>query len=127
MKKKRLRPLGYRQASIMEALWERGALTPSEIHATLNEREDVAYTTVHTELGRMFTKGIVRKAKGLASTYEAAISRDDFARTAVSSVLEDLIEAHGAAAIHGFVDLVSQDERSLNVLRRALRKRRGST
>lgn len=108
----------------MEILWTRGPLSPADIHAALNEVEDVAYTTVHTELGRMVTKGIVRKSKRSLSTYEATTTREDYARSSVSSILLDLFNAHGAAAIHGFVEIVTQDDEAMNVLRRALRDRR---
>jgi predicted transcriptional regulator len=122
--KKPILSLGHRQASIMEVLWLRGPLGPADVHTFLSEVEDVAYTTVHTELNRMVAKGIVRKSKRLQATYEAAITREQFARSSVSSILRGLINAHGAAAIHGFVDIVVQDDEALNVLRRALRERK---
>lgn len=105
----------------MSVLWTTGALAPAEIHAALSATENVAYTTIHTELSRMLTKGIVKKSK--LGKYEAALTREELSNTTVSSVLRDLIQAHGAAAVHGFIDLVEHDEGAMRTLRNAMRKR----
>ncbi len=111
--------LGHRQASILEYLWNHGPQTPGDLHQALAARAAVAYTTVHTELGRLVKKGFVRKGRG-DSIYAATLTREQFKSAMVTHVLGGLIDAHGAAAIHGFVDLVAADKDAYNELRRAL-------
>jgi predicted transcriptional regulator len=52
--------------------------------------------------------------------YRAAVTREDVVSAVVAQTLGGLIDAHGAAAIHGFVDAVAGDARALAQLRRAL-------
>ncbi len=112
---------GRRESKIMEILWKHGPQSPAELHAALDAAEPVAYTTVYTELSRLVKKGFVHKSgRNLDAHYQATLSRDKFVQTVVTEVLEGLIGAHGAAAIHGFVDLVADDEAALGQLRKLL-------
>lgn len=116
--------IGTRQASILEYLWAHGAQSVAELHRGLSEREDLAYTTVFTELSRMLKKGLVAKSNEggshLDTRYRAAVTREGVISGIVSQTLGGLISAHGPAAVHGFVDAVSNDPRALDELRRLL-------
>jgi predicted transcriptional regulator len=116
--------LGSRQASILEYLWLEGPQSVSGLHRALADVDGVAYTTVFTELSRMLKKGLVAKSSGggshLDMKYRAAVTREDVVSAVVAQTLGGLIDAHGAAAIHGFVDAVAGDPRALAELRRAL-------
>jgi predicted transcriptional regulator len=124
--------LGTRQASILEYLWSHGPQSVSELHRGLCEREDLAYTTVFTELSRMLKKGLVAKGNEggshLDMRYRAAVTREGVVSSIVAQTLGRLISAHGPAAVHGFVDALGEDEGALAELRRLLddrsRKRR---
>ena len=117
--------LGTREAAIMEYLWKHGPLAPGDLHRALSAKEPLAYSTVYTELLRLGKKGLVRK-KGshLDATYAPALSREQFVTSLVSQVVGGLIDAHGAAAIHGFVDVIADNEESMGVVKRLLRGRR---
>jgi predicted transcriptional regulator len=119
--------LGTRQASIMEYLWAHGPLSVSELHRGLGDREDIAYTTVFTELSRMLKKGLVAKSNDggshLDMRYRAALSRESVVSSVVAQTLGGLISAHGPAAVHGFMDAVAEDASALDELRRLLNVR----
>ncbi|WP_317994821.1 BlaI/MecI/CopY family transcriptional regulator [Vulcanimicrobium alpinum] len=119
--------LGTRQASIVEYLWAHGPQSVSELHRGLSEREDLAYTTVFTELTRMLKKGLVAKGNDGGShldvRYRAAVTREDVVARIVAQTLGGLISAHGPAAVHGFVDAVANDGAALAELRRLLHDR----
>ncbi|SRR5665213_82646 len=121
------RALGTRQASILEFLWARGAQSVADLHRGLSEHEELAYTTVFTELSRMLKKGLVAKGNEggthLDMRYRAAVTREGVVSTIVAQTLGGLISAHGPAAIHGFVDAVAHDETALAELRRLLNDR----
>ncbi|MDQ6932886.1 MAG: BlaI/MecI/CopY family transcriptional regulator [Candidatus Eremiobacteraeota bacterium] len=114
--------LGSRQSMIMEYLWAYGAQSPGELHRALEEIDGVAYTTVHTELGRLLKKGFVRKQKG-ESRYGAVLTREQFMNATVNSVLQGLMQSNRSAAIHGFVDLIFDDEDAYEELQRTIRER----
>ncbi len=117
-------PLGHRQSAIMEYLWKNGPQSPVELHEGLSRDEELAYTTIHTELSRLLQKGFVAKSgRNLETRYMATMARDRYLQATVARTLEELINSHGAAAIHGFVDLVADDEEALRELKRALKLR----
>ena len=119
--------LGTRQASMLEYLWAHGPQSVSDLHRGISEREDLAYTTVFTELSRMLKKGLVAKGNEggshLDMRYRAALSREGVVSSVVAQTLGGLISAHGPAAIHGFVDAVGHDPSALEELRRLLNVR----
>lgn len=91
----------------------------------LSIEETLAYTTVHTELSRLLEKGLIHKrGRNLETKYAAAMTREEFLRETVRQTISDLIGTHGAAAVHGFIDVVSQDQQTLAELRRAMERRR---
>ena len=116
--------LGTRQASILEYLWLHGPQSVADLHRGLSEHENLAYTTVFTELSRMLKKGLVAKGNEggshLDMRYRAAVTRERVVSGVVAETLSALISAHGPAAVHGFVDAVAQDPEALDELRRLL-------
>ena len=52
--------------------------------------------------------------------YRAGLTREDLVASVVANTLRGLINAHGRAAVHGFVDAVSSDREALDELRRLL-------
>jgi BlaI family transcriptional regulator, penicillinase repressor len=120
--------LGSRQASILEYLWKHGPQSVADLHRGLARLEDLAYTTVFTELTRMLHKHLVVKSNEggthLDMRYHAAVTREDVVTAVVSETLGSLISAHGSAAVHGFVNAVAHDPASLEELRRVLNARR---
>ena len=119
------RLLGHRQASILEYLWSHGPQSVSELHRGLGDREELAYTTVFTELTRMLQKRLVRKSNSgdshLSVRYTAAVTREQLVAAVVSQTLGTLIAAHGRAAVHGFVAAIAADPGALDELRSLLR------
>jgi predicted transcriptional regulator len=111
----------------MEYLWAHGPQSVAELYRGLSEREDVAYTTVFTELSRMLKKGLVGKSNDggshLDMRYRAAMTREDVVSSIVAQTLSGLIAAHGPAAVHGFVDAVAGNDDALKELRRLLDER----
>jgi len=57
--------------------------------------------------------------------YCAAVSRKEYDHELVTGILQTLLNTHGEAAIHGFVDMIADDEQQLDILRQRLRRRKG--
>jgi predicted transcriptional regulator len=126
-KKRPLSSLGALQARIMERLWAHGPQALAEVHRSLAEESEIAYTTVATELTRLHRKGLVLKhGIHLATRYQAAIERETFVERLVGGVLQGLLGTHGRAAIHGFVDAIADDRDALEETLRLLQERRPS-
>jgi len=89
---------------IMNALWDRGALSIREIHESLPEAGRSAYTTIQTTVYRLETKGVLSRTKkiGNAHIFEAAISRE----AASSRMIDDLLSLFGGRALPMIAQLI---------------------
>src|SRR3984893_15222776 len=74
---------------IMQALWDRGALSIREIQEAFPGRDRPAYTTIQTTVYRMEGKKAVRRVKKISNAhiFEATISRTDAQRRLVDDLL----------------------------------------
>jgi predicted transcriptional regulator len=112
--------LGPLEAEVMEAVWGGGDTTVRDVYATLSKRRDIAYTTVMTTMTRLAAKGLlVRDASGLAHRYRASVTREDYAKSTVHSVVDWLVNSFPEPAISYFVDVVNEgdDPAALDALR----------
>ncbi|QBI21758.1 BlaI/MecI/CopY family transcriptional regulator [Egibacter rhizosphaerae] len=102
--------LGPLETEVMETVWDQGDTTVREVHAALGETRDLAYTTVMTTMARLASKGLLeRDTSGLAHRYRPAISRDEYARTTVTSVVDWLVERFPEPALSYFVEKMDAD------------------
>ena len=100
--------LGPLETEVMEAVWDLGEATVRDVHELLQQRRELAYTTVMTTMGRLTVKGLlVRDARGLAHRYRPALTREEYATSTVSSVVDWLVSSFPEPAISYFVDVVN--------------------
>jgi len=98
-----------------------GPQSIGELHETLGSTTAIAYTTVHTELARLVKKKlVVKRGRYAEATYAARVPRETFVNDLVRNVLRGLLDAHGPIAVHGFVDLIAEDDEARAALERRL-------
>ena len=117
--------LGPLEAEVMEAVWRGGEVTVRDVQQELASRRSIAYTTVMTTMGRLAEKGFLRRVESQpAHRYTAMLSREQYADSAVKSVLDWLVSTFGEPAVAYFVDRVErQDEALIASLREAIAQR----
>lgn len=119
--------IGALQRRVLEVLWQEGPRSLSEVHRMLLTHDEIAYTTVSTELNRLIEKGLVLKTGlHLTTRYAAVFERKAFIEQAVSATVGDLLSTHGHAAVHGFVDAIADDDTAVAEVLRLLEERRSS-
>lgn len=115
------------EAEIMELVWRRGlrAFSVSEVLALLEQRREIAYTTVMTTLARLHDKGVLtRERDGKRYVYSPKLSRDAFLAATAREVLNGLGPI-GEQAIALLSERVSQaSDSDLDALEVLIRKRR---
>lgn len=118
--------LGPLETEVMEAVWDGGEVTVRDVQRVLTKQRPVAYTTVMTTMGRLADKGFLRRIEVQpAHRYSALLSRDEYAQTTVSSILDWLVGQFGDPAVAYFVDrLEKEDAALLNTLREAIESRK---
>jgi predicted transcriptional regulator len=103
--------LGPLETDVMEAVWTQGDTTVRDVHGTLARGRRIAYTTVMTTMGRLASKGLlIRDTSGLAHRYRATVSREDYAKSTVHSVVDWLVNSFPEPAISYFVDVVNDGD-----------------
>jgi predicted transcriptional regulator len=118
--------LGPLEAEIMDVVWDTGEVTVRDVHQSLSSDRSIAYTTVMTTLGRLADKGLLRRIEDQpAHHYTAVVSRDQYARSTVKSVVDWLLGHFPDPAVAYFIDRVEkEDEDVIDRLREAIDERR---
>ncbi len=84
-----LPPLGRRELSIMNVVWELGQATVRDVVERLPA--DLAYTTVLTMMRHLEKKGyLTHEAVGKQYVYRPTVAREDVQRTTVAQLTERL-------------------------------------
>ena len=118
--------LGPLETEIMDVVWDRGEVTVRDVLEALDGTRPVAYTTVMTTLGRLAEKGLLKRIEDQpAHRYSPLLSREQYARSTVKSVVDWLVSHFPEPAVAYFIDRVEeQDEVVIDQLRSAIDQRR---
>ena len=117
--------LGELESSVMEILWQESSRSVTEVEDELRKRRNIAHTTVLTTLDRMFRKGYLsREKQGKAFVYSARYSRDEFEQGMAQEVLGALLGNYRTPALSAFVDLVGENDDTLDQLESMIRDKR---
>lgn len=118
--------LGPLEQEVMEVMWRTGDSTVRDVHGELAQARTIAYTTVMTTMSRLASKGLLKRdTAGLAHRYRPAVSRERYARSAVSDVLSWLLERYPEPAAAYLADVVDDvDGVTLESLREAVTRQR---
>jgi predicted transcriptional regulator len=113
--------LGYLERAVMDHLWSvPQPQTVRQVHESLSEQRDLAYTTVMTVLQRLAKKNLVSQIRDdRAHRYAAVHGRDELVAGLMVDALDQASDtgSRQAALVH-FVERVGADE--AEALRRAL-------
>jgi predicted transcriptional regulator len=109
----RLHRLGDLQLRIMRVLWERGEASVAEVHAALDARPKLAYTTIATMLRKMEVRGLAaHRTEGRTFIYRAAVAEERVGRNMAEHVLDRLFQGSLATMVSHLLTAreVSNDE-----------------
>lgn len=119
--------LGPLETDVMETAWRLGDATVRDVHAELADRRDLAYTTIMTTMARLAAKGLLeRDTSGLAHRYRPTVSREEYARSTVTSVVDWLVQSFPEPAMSYFVEKIDDttDLGTLSSLRASIDAKR---
>jgi predicted transcriptional regulator len=108
----------------MGVVWDQGEATVREVHEALRQLRPVAYTTVMTTMGRLAEKGFLRRMEDQpAYRYSPLVSRVEYERSTVKSVVDWLMSHFRDPAVAYFLDKVEDDGRVITSLKQAIEER----
>jgi predicted transcriptional regulator len=118
--------LGPLEDEIMQVVWDRGEVTVRDVHDALRARRPIAYTTVMTTLGRLSDKGLLKRTEDQpAHRYSPLLTRDQYARSTVKSVVDWLIGHFPDPAVAYLIDRAeNEDEDVIERLREVIDQRK---
>ena len=118
--------LGPLESEIMDVVWDETEVTVRDVHQSLTATRPIAYTTVMTTLGRLAEKGLVKRLEDQpAHRYRPLVSREQYARSTVRSVVDWLVDRFPDPAVAYLVDAVEkEDDQVVERLREAIEQRR---
>jgi len=105
------------EMQIMQALWDRGAVSIREIQEAFPDQDMPSYTTVQTTVYRLEVKKAVRRVKkiGNAHIFEAVVSRN----AAQRRLIDDLLGLFGGRTQPIMAHLVESGKLSLEDVKEA--------
>lgn len=117
--------LGDLETAVMELLWREPHQAVTEVEERLQREREIAHTTVLTTLDRMYRKGyLTREKQGKAFVYAPRYTREEFELGVAQEVLGALLQQFTGPALSAFVELVSEDEGTLDRLEQMIREKR---
>lgn len=113
--------LGQLEQKIMDILWSNsGPLKPGDVQKKI--KGGYAYTTIMTVLKRMTDKKIVERApNGKCFCYHPTLSKDEFIKSNLDGIFDNLVASYGKLAISQFVDAVKTNKNDLELLKQYLK------
>lgn len=121
--------LGDLEADIMETIWAAGprvTITVREVHQVLQASRGAAYTTVMTVMGNLAKKGLLLVEKDLhAHQYTARQTKEEFTRSAVGTIIDQLLSDFAEPALAHFAEsFEQQDPEKIRLLEEMISSRR---
>lgn len=113
MGKQKYGRLGNLQLEIMKVLWDRHKATVSEVHASLENGGELAYTTVATMLRKMELKGLVAHENlGRTFVYSPAVDESEVTRGMAGDLLDRVFDGSLADMVSHLLNSreISRDE-----------------
>lgn len=122
------RALGPLELRIMEVVWRRGPSNVRDVLRALatDDETEIAYTTVMTVMGNLADKGLLQASQvGRTYVYSAVVTRGEFIRKQVKSVLDTLLDGFTEPTLSYFVERLSaSDPEQLAELERLIAEER---
>ncbi len=104
--------------TLMKVLWQRGALTATDVHEALAPETEWHAKTVRTLLGRLVAKGAVKREKrGGALRFSAIVAEEDCVREEGRSFLDRCFGGALKPMLAHFIESEEMDPETLRELR----------
>lgn len=101
--------LGDLEEEVMTVAWKRGAVTVKDVLAALDSHR--AYNTIQTTLDRLYKKNLLTREKVSHSfVYRPRVSRVEFHREQIASLVGELRPKDRAPVLAAFVDAAGDAE-----------------
>lgn len=107
--------------ALMEALWERGRATATDLQGALQQKQGWAYSTVKTMLDRLVEKGYVKfRRVGNVYEYSPKVKRPAAVERVLDDVADRVLSGSVTPFIHRLVERRRLSQEEVDELREML-------
>lgn len=102
--------LGQLEKEVMEIVWlSKSPISVKSVHETIIKQRKAAYTTIMTIMGRLTSKGLLkRRGEGKAYLYQPVYSKDKFLTRVTRQIIKNFVSNFGDTAIAHFAQEVEK-------------------
>lgn len=116
------------EMEVLKVLWDRGPVGLGQVHAAIQERRQVALTTIATTLKTMLTKGLVARGDGPRGyVWSAAASRGSTATGLLGKVVQHVFDGSARRLVAHLIQEGTLDDRDRDEIRALLEARPGAS
>jgi predicted transcriptional regulator len=102
--------LGELEQSVLDVLWDEGALNPVEVHTLVGVPRGISVNTVSSALKRLHDKELLARDKvSHAYVYRAVISRAELQRQLIGAIASRFADDERLGLLAAFVDFAGAE------------------
>jgi predicted transcriptional regulator len=118
------RPLTATELEMMNAIWQLGSCTVSQVQQSLRPERELAYSSVSTIVRILEQKGFVTGIKaGRGHMYSAAIAKHDYQALSLEHVVKQLFDDTPSLLVQRLLDSNKLTEKELGKIRALLHRK----
>jgi BlaI family penicillinase repressor len=103
--KKHASELTNLQIDVMQALWQQGEATVSQVHTALHEERQLAMTTVATLLSRLEKYGLLtHRTEGRQYVYRPLVSQSEVRRSQLTDLIDQFFHGNPADLVYHLIN-----------------------
>jgi BlaI family penicillinase repressor len=112
---------------VMNVVWERGALTASEVFAALPNENEWKQKTVNTFLTRLVEKGVLKVTKdGNVNVYAPKLRRDQCVANESENFLQRVFQGAAGPLLVHFCENAELSDADIRELEKVLKRKKNS-
>jgi len=107
----RIKQLTDLQMAVMNVLWQQGEATVAQVHASLQEKRQLASTTVATVLSRLEKYGMLtHRTEGRQYVYRPLVSRGEVRRSQLTKLIDRFFQGNPADLVYHLINETEVDD-----------------
>ncbi|MDY6877876.1 MAG: BlaI/MecI/CopY family transcriptional regulator [Chloroflexota bacterium] len=110
----RIKQLTDLQTAVMNVLWQQDEATVAQVHASLQEERQLAFTTVATILSRLEKYGLLaHRTEGRQYVYRPLVSRSEVRRSQLTKLLNRFFQGNPADLVYYLINESAVDDEDI--------------
>jgi predicted transcriptional regulator len=110
----RAKSLTNLQMDVMTVLWQRGEATVAQVHSAMQEKRQLAMTTVATLLSRLEKYGLLtHRTEGRQYVYSPLVSQSEVCQSRLTELIDQLFQGNPANLVYHLINEADVNDEDL--------------